>query len=832
MAEPTCLHVQDRESGPIRVVEIPWVSVRIGQAAHCEVQLTEHDVDDVVCRLYRRSGTWHLLPAETRQPILLDGKPVTELCPLPFDVPFRFGRYCLTLRRDRAAAPDWGMYTETAPAPAAQAADQPDAAHSAARQQQGPAADARAIVPVSATAEIKRLPSAMEREQSLRTGGGPDGWETRWRAFGAELLARSARAPLNTESKPVIDHAPHAAHVPFGAVPLKEPRVPPVSPPTENPPPGPTLSRPAARIEPEWIGRKVEPQPAVPLTPPARRAPKVERDWTASKAEPPEPHARAAPAWKEWIAPEPAIESPCCRLREVHPEIYRSRPAPSDPPAVTEPPSLTRAWQPPLAAEIPPAADGATEERPAAPVSGTPRKQDLELSRPAPKRGRRRPAEAHDRSVTRRRRNEHAAPLPNRRESDGAPSRLEWPSAKDILAMHRAIPPPRAEETKAPNTSGAAPRPAALPTMAREPGHWDLPVWLAGPPLAIFVLAVGLAGCVLSCLWAGDTYNASVVTDRLMSADRSALSRPLPESVGPPEGNWMSSTAGHLARWAIFLTRYDAGVRPQPEEITALLERALEASPLNREARLAVAQLEPPPYTGAVSLRSLGLSRDAVSLGFSARRLRAAGKKQAALAMYGHALEVAIPAATLRTGVPRFSDDPGAPRYLLPGEERVREIVRELLAGGEWPFNEWSAIIPRSAIASLAAARLLRERGGAEAATLLDAMLQEPQTSAATGRADALTLAARAEACALVSRWREAGELYRQAIESVDDETVKRSWWFNLADIAFRLDDERQRQAALRAAVAVSDDITRRAVDIQRATRARPLARSIGVRAN
>jgi hypothetical protein len=85
-----------------------------------------------------------------------------------------------------------------------------------------------------------------------------------------------------------------------------------------------------------------------------------------------------------------------------------------------------------------------------------------------------------------------------------------------------------------------------------------------------------------------------------------------------------------------------------------------------------------------------------------------------------------------------------------------------------------------------------------------------------------------------LSRWSEAAELYRRAIETIDDDTVKRSWWFNLADIAFRLDDERQRQAALRAAVAVasSDDITRRATDIQRAARARSLSRSPGFRAN
>ena len=64
----------------------------------------------------------------------------------------------------------------------------------------------------------------------------------------------------------------------------------------------------------------------------------------------------------------------------------------------------------------------------------------------------------------------------------------------------------------------------------------------------------------------------------------------------------------------------------------------------------------------------------------------------------------------------------------------------------------------------------------------------------------------------LRSRWPEAAEQYRQAIDRVDNDLIRRSWWFNLADIAQRLNDEPQRQAAIRAALAVhsSDDITRR----------------------
>ena len=97
MPESTCLHIQGRESGPIRVVELPWISVRIGRAAYCEVQLAEHDLAEEACRLQRRGRSWHLVPVAARSPVLLEGRPVDGACPLPFDVPFSIGPYCLTL---------------------------------------------------------------------------------------------------------------------------------------------------------------------------------------------------------------------------------------------------------------------------------------------------------------------------------------------------------------------------------------------------------------------------------------------------------------------------------------------------------------------------------------------------------------------------------------------------------------------------------------------------------------------------------------------------------------------------------------------------------------
>ncbi len=182
--------------------------------------------------------------------------------------------------------------------------------------------------------------------------------------------------------------------------------------------------------------------------------------------------------------------------------------------------------------------------------------------------------------------------------------------------------------------------------------------------------------------------------------------------------------------------------------------------------------------------------------------------------------------------MPRYSDDPAVPRYLLPGEDGVRDIVRELASSKEWSFSEWREVLPKNAIIELAAARLLREQSRGEAASLLDAVADLP-SSVVDAKEDPLLLAARAEASALRSRWTEADQLYRQAIESIDDDTIKRSWWFNLADIAYRRDDERQRQAALRAAIAVaaSDDITRRAATSS-GPPARPPARFAGVKAN
>jgi hypothetical protein len=238
-----------------------------------------------------------------------------------------------------------------------------------------------------------------------------------------------------------------------------------------------------------------------------------------------------------------------------------------------------------------------------------------------------------------------------------------------------------------------------------------------------------------------------------------------------------------------------------------------------------MSQLEGAGRDGPGRIRGLGLSRDSVSLAWSARRLLDSGKKQAALRLYYRALSAASDGGLSRSVTPRFAEDPGARRYfyLLPSEDAVRDIVAELADREELAFVEWSRALPHHPVVWLATARLLRERRRPEADALLDQILADDWGEKDQGAADPRLLAARGEALMLRSRWQEAAKQYQQAIERVDNELIRRSWWFNLADIAQRLDDEGQRQAALRAALAVhsSDDISRRVSLLQKSADAK-----------
>ena len=222
MPESICLHIQDRESGPIRVVEIPWISVRIGCAAYCEVRLADLELAAEACRLQRRGRTWHLVPLGPKGSILVQDRPIEGPYPLPFDVPFRIGSICFTLRQNRSSDPDWEMYRTLSSAQdrrpmsinplsvSLPAVERRIASIAPPRSQRG-------IVHESSSPLPPRIESPLERSASPRP---VNPWEARWKAAGARLQAERKQPlpPARPHPSPPADR--------YQSVPLKEPSVP------------------------------------------------------------------------------------------------------------------------------------------------------------------------------------------------------------------------------------------------------------------------------------------------------------------------------------------------------------------------------------------------------------------------------------------------------------------------------------------------------------------------------------------------------------------------------------------------------------------------------
>jgi tetratricopeptide (TPR) repeat protein len=289
-----------------------------------------------------------------------------------------------------------------------------------------------------------------------------------------------------------------------------------------------------------------------------------------------------------------------------------------------------------------------------------------------------------------------------------------------------------------------------------------------------------------------------------------------------------------MTEWAAFLARTPEAAE-HAEQIRYLVDGAVHASPLDPASRLAAARLDAldrdrdhdgnPEQPGPPL--HLGLSRDPVALAWTARHLLKAGQAEAALPLFRQALELATQPDFSPRELPEFHDDPSVRRYLLPGESLVRSILRDLATDAKRPFAEWANVLPRDTVAPLVAARMLREQGRIDADAAIDRILNDarshdpspPASDAdAANNADSIRLAVRAEAFAMKSRWKEARQEYRRALGHISHDAIRRSWWFNLADIALRLNDDNERREALKAvlASATGDEISRRASDLQR----------------
>ena len=354
------------------------------------------------------------------------------------------------------------------------------------------------------------------------------------------------------------------------------------------------------------------------------------------------------------------------------------------------------------------------------------------------------------------------------------------------------------------------------PTERREPDQWFPHLWLVWPPTALLVFGMGIVGSLLSFQWSGDSFNAAIVSQRLLArTENPGREKPLPESVVPPGSSWWQTTSLHLAEWGVYLGRSKTG-DDRTEEGRELVAAAVRISPINPMARLARAQLASTSSQSTSGALDLGLSRDAVSLAWSAPALRQAGKKESAIRVYRQALRIACDNDPAADSKPTFNDEANVRRYFLPGETTARAIVRELITDTNWTFQDWSEALPRNSVAILAAARLFRELERPEAQALLKQILNQEQETGLTSTDRAVQTAMIAEAHALMSQWREAEQQYHQAIDRISDLTIKRSWWFNLASVALQFNDEAQRKVALEAALEAptSDDISRRALEL------------------
>jgi hypothetical protein len=372
-----------------------------------------------------------------------------------------------------------------------------------------------------------------------------------------------------------------------------------------------------------------------------------------------------------------------------------------------------------------------------------------------------------------------------------------------------------------------------VPTVAREPAQWRLPLWLGWLPGTAAALAVGLAGLSGAWTWVWDGYHAGLIAQRLASSE--SPRKPLPPGVAPTTGSWWRTTATHLVQWAAYRDR-DGDDPEHAEEARALLDRAAQLSPLHPTVRYALARPLPGETIapGLALVRSLGPSRDVPALALLGHSLLASGKKESALRAYHEALEMAARTDPTRSPVPAFLDEAQVRRYALPTEDDLGEVIRDMAGSGAWSYKDWAGALPRGTAAAVVAARVLRATGSPDAGAALAAALSEAEAEPAdepgpgsatvpatpATAAEAIRLAAGAEALAMKQRWADARDRYRRAIDRMPVDVIRRAWWVNLADLESRLNEEPERLEALETAKVadLKDEITRRVVEIQKAS--------------
>jgi len=405
-----------------------------------------------------------------------------------------------------------------------------------------------------------------------------------------------------------------------------------------------------------------------------------------------------------------------------------------------------------------------------------------------------------------------AGPSPREIAAEPRSAGVAWPSARSIFAAQGSR-----EATGAGPAPGRRRRPAAPePTEARAPAQWSMPLWLGWFPTTALVLALGLGGLALSVAWLGDATSGDLAARIALRPEGAAGPAIDPASIS--RGPWWRTTAPHLAAWAVAIERAGDG-EDHSAERRELIEDAANASRLGARARFFVEAPAGTEPRAADDLAHLGRTRDVVALAVTGRELRRLGKVEAATRAYRSALAIASAAGRPDLPAPAFDESPPARRYALPHEAILAGVAKEMAGAGAWSPEQWAEALPRFTPAYLAAARALRPGDPAGADRLLDLAARLADEAPPAGLDAAEHRAGAAEALALRGRWTDSAAAYRLAIEGADDDTTRRMWSLNLAEVAQRLGDFAARARALDAAkdVELGDEVTRRAAQYSQA---------------
>jgi hypothetical protein len=809
MPEATFLQIQGVGNMPTRMIELPPGPVRIGGGAHCEVRLDSAGLGEVQCLLRRRGNTWHFQPVGPSGQVWIDGRPADHQRPIPLGVPFRVGDRWLTLRPADSAHNDWGTFDEPIsidPEPST-----------------GPDRPRPASTPADDEERLRRWQARLDqREKWLKDRQEERRWEARWKSAGESIRARSSSnarpSPPRTSPTPPPVAAPRPSPRPTQTPPVAriiDTRRPEPLPRSATPSPIPAVERSLGRPEagaPTPILRPAQPPSVrVPLRP-GRIAIEPARSVEPQTSPIPAPTTRALvtlPSTR--VAPSRPIEEPAAVEIEAEPTALESDPPTTEAPFEAREAEAERPTADVVAGSLDPIEqDEPARDEPetceAPPATALVESSAWVEELPTEARAANWPAEVATEPAP------EASPAPREsRSGDGLPN-AEWPSARAIFAAQARRPHPAPEASKPSRRRSIDPQ----PTAALAPGQWTLPLWLAWLPVFAFVLVVGSGGVALAYGWALESIGAGNAIRLALRAEGSPGSPIDPTTI--PRGGWWFSNATHLSAWAVALERSGDG-EDHSEEVRSIGEAARNASQLSSRARFLLDPPDHEPEPGASpDLSHLGRTRDVVTLVATGRKLRKAGKLEASLRAYRSAMEMAARADLDDLDPPTFSEDRQVFRYALPHEALVGLVALDMVSAGDWTSEQWEAALPPTALASLSASRVLaRSKKRPEADRLADLAIRQAGAPPPPGFDPAEHRAASAEALAYRQRWTDAAELYRLAIDLVDDDPTRRRWWLNLAEVAQRLNDEPARARAIEAARAPDsgDEITKRALKYQ-----------------